>query len=528
MSTASSTPMTARTRWVQRAQFLTSGAVLAMGWQSALLWPATLLGLAFLCRLLVSLEPRQPLRSAAALGWWAGLGQGVVALSWVYVIGWYVVPPLLALMACWTALLALVVHATHRWTRSPWLLAGVTACAWSLVEYGAARIPFGGFGWLRLGYAMVDSPLSGLLPLAGVAGLGWATALLGSLLGLVASRHPRALPILSWLALTASLLLASGAGGRVAPGEVVATAPVHVGMVQGNLDGSGGPEAMGYARSVTDNHVSQTVALMARSRAGIDPVPDFVLWPENSTDVDPTRDAQTRELITRASSVAGRPILVGAVMAGPGEDERQTSALWWTPEGRMEARYDKRNLVPFGEWIPLRRQLLPVLPVLEQVGAQSVPGTTPGVMAVELPDGRPLVLGDVVCFELAWDRTVHDTVRHGAQVLVSQSNLGTYTGTAQPRQQYTITRARAMEMRREVVVATTNSYSGLVLPDGSVEGLTVPRTAAAQTFTVPMRQGLTPAMRLAGPLEAVAAALAAASALAGLGWSPRRRGRATG
>lgn len=528
MSTASRTLPPARATWTDRARFLATGALIALGWQSSMLWPATLVGLALLCRMLVRLDPRMPLHSAAALGWWAGLGQGIVALGWVHVIGWYVVPPLLALMACWTALLALVVHASHRWTRSPWLLAGLTACAWSLAEYGAARIPFGGFGWLRLGYTMVDSPLSGLLPLVGVAGLGWATALLGSLAGVAASRRPRPAPLLSWLAIAVSLLLASLAGGHVSPGRTVDSTPVRVGMVQGNLDGSGGPEAMGYARSITDNHVSQTVALMARSRSGLDPMPDFVLWPENSTDVDPTLDAQTHELITRASTVAGRPILVGAVMAGPGQDERQTSALWWTPEGRVAARYDKRNLVPFGEWIPLRRQLLPVLPVLRQVGAQSVPGTTPGVMSVELPDGRPLALGDVVCFELAWDRTVHDTVRHGAQVLVSQSNLGTYTGTAQPRQQYTITRARAMEMRRELVVATTNSYSGLVLPDGTVEGLTVPRTAAARTFAVPMREGLTPAMHLAAPMEALAAALAAASALAGMGWSLRRRGHTTG
>ena len=166
------------------------------------------------------------------------------------------------------------------------------------------------------------------------------------------------------------------------------------------------------------------------------------------------------------------PILVGAVMQGPGPGERQTSALWWDPERGVLARYDKRNLVPFGEWIPLRDWLLPRLPVLRQVGAQSVPGTRPGVLQVGA-GGRPVVVGVVLCFELAYDQTVQDTLTGGAQVSVVQSNNATYGGTGQVQQQFAITRARAMESRREIAVATTNSISGLVDRDGTPSILTL-------------------------------------------------------
>ena len=62
---------------------------------------------------------------------------------------------------------------------------------------------------------------------------------------------------------------------------------MNVGIVQGNVPGRG-IEALGRMRSVTNNHLSETVNLMTRVRLGQAAVPDFILWPENSTDIDPT------------------------------------------------------------------------------------------------------------------------------------------------------------------------------------------------------------------------------------------------
>jgi apolipoprotein N-acyltransferase len=411
------------------------------------------------------------------------------------------------------------------------------AAAWVLVEYAYARIPFGGFGWIRLAYAAVDTPPSGFLPVIGVAGLSFVVALVGQIIAWCASAlwsmrtEPSGLPrrargfLLAAIALVA--LVAIPAGLRLYQVEPQQTAAGHVevGIVQGNIPGRG-IEAMGRARSVTNNHLSETVNLITKVRLGQQRQPDFLLWPENSTDIDPTVDPITRLTVEAAAQVAGLPILVGAVMQGPGEDERQTTALWWVPGRGPQARYDKQNLVPFGEWIPFRDQLKPLFPVLERVGAQSVPGTEPGVLTVDLGD-RIVRLGDVICFELAYDQTVYGAVRGGAQVLLVQSNNATYGGTGQIEQQFAITRARAMEARREIAVATTNSVSGFIDRDGRVMYRTSEFTADSLVVSMPLRSAITPALIVAPWLERGLAVLAlVAAAMAAV--AARRSNRPTG
>jgi apolipoprotein N-acyltransferase len=146
------------------------------------------------------------------------------------------------------------------------------------------------------------------------------------------------------------------------------------------------------------------------------------------------------------------------------------------------------------------------------VGAQSVPGTQPGVLDVNVA-GRPLKVGDVICFELAYDQTIYQTLTGGAQVLMVQSNNATYGGTGQIEQQFAITRARAMESRREIAVATTNSVSGFIDRDGRVVQRTSEFTAADLVAAMPLRTALTPAVVLAPWLQRGLALLALLSCL---------------
>ncbi len=318
--------------------------------------------------------------------------------------------------------------------------------------------------------------------------------------------------IVSAAVLAAMALLA--VGGTLVP-VGTQTGTVNVGWVQGGAPG-GGVYGIGEARTTTRNHLAEAVKLREKIDAGEVPRPDFVVLPENTTDMDPYTDAQTGALVQAMSEALDVPMLFGVILDGPGPDERQTASLWWEPGEGETARYIKRGIVPFGEWVPLRSLLLPLIPELAFVGPQSIPGTEPGALPVTLQDGRALTLGVMVCYDLVYDDFVYDTVRYGGQVEVVQSSNAMYQGTGQIEQQFAITRARAMELRREVLVVTTSGVSGLIEADGSVAFTAPDHVGASGVVTLPERSGLTPATWLASPLELALTILAGFGLVASL------------
>lgn len=493
---------------------IVAGVVTALGFAPFGWWPLLFPGVAGLS--LVVLGAAR-LRQALLLGWCYGLGYMGLGLNWMSAIFIEAMVGLVLVVSVIYVLLAGLIFAL----RLPLWPIG-TAAAWVAVEALISRWPFDGFGWMRLGYAMTDSPLSGLYPLIGVVGMTFVVALIGqSLLWLTdGSARRRLLPALAGLLVIA---LGAGGGALVPPGTPTGET-TSVGWVQGGAPG-GGVYGIGPPRTTTTNHLAETRALFERVAAGSEPAPDFVIWPENGTDLDPHYDAQTATMIGEALRAAQVPILVGTILSGPGKDERQTASLWLDPsQGELE-RYIKRGIVPFGEFVPFRDILLPLIPQLRYVGAQSIPGTEPGVIPARTAT-KEFPLGVLICYDVSFDHIVYDTVRYGGQVLVVQSSNAMYQGTGQIDQQFAITRARAAELRREVLVVTTSGVSGLIRADGSVDFSVSDHGAASGVVELPLRDGVTPAVAAAPILElaGVLAALALAGWGAFTGWRRFRAG----
>lgn len=423
------------------------------------------------------------LHGGLATGIGFGLAFMLTLLPWLQVIGADAWIGLSAIQALFYGVLGAATTAVQR---LPWWPVW-TAAAWVGIELARETVPFDGFPWGRLAFATVDTPAGDLAAYVGAAGVTFVVALLGATLAwavLVVARSP----LRAGLGLAFAVLLAC-LGSLFPLGSPVPTAdlPVaQVAAVQGNVPGAG-MNAFAERRAVLDNHVQATLDLAAAVRRGERPQPDLVIWPENSTDIDPFADPTVMRDISAAVSAVGAPTLVGALSRGPDGGAPRNVGIVWDPEAGPGETYAKRHLVPFGEFIPLRGALRPYFSRLEQVGEDKVAGEEPGVLRM-----GPALVGDVICFEVAYDELLYDVVDGGAGLVVVQTNNATYIDTGQIEQQFAITRLRAIETGRYVVVAATNGVSGIITPTGEVLERTAARTQQVLSQAVPLRSAVTP------------------------------------
>jgi apolipoprotein N-acyltransferase len=458
------------------------------------------------------------LRRGFVLGTVFGVSFMLVLLPWLQVIGvdaWIALSVLEGLFYG-LAGLGTVAVARLRW----WPLWAATL--WVAVELLRGVVPFGGFPWGRLAFATIDTPVASLFAYTGSAGATLAVALVGTVLAwavLSVRRTPARATAAVVLACLAASVGSAFPLNAASPAEDQRT--VSVAAVQGNVPGEG-MDAFAERRAVLNNHVAATEDLARRIETGEAPQPDLVIWPENSTDINPFDDPTVFADIQGAVDAVGVPTLVGAMVDGPEPGEVFNQGIVWSPSTGPGERYSKRHPVPFGEYIPFRDQLAKLFTRLDQIPRDMRPGTEPGLLEM-----NGITIGDVICFEVAYDGLLRDVVDGGAAVVVVQTNNATYMGTGQVQQQFAISRLRAIETNRSVVVAATNGVSGIVDARGDVVERAPTRTQDVLLQSVPMPGGITAGVRLGLWVELLLSVVAAASVITGVALSYGRRRRAT-
>jgi apolipoprotein N-acyltransferase len=507
-----------------------AGAGLNLAFPPYGVWPLSVLAVATLSLLMRGRTVRQ----GAWLGFAFGLPFFIWLLSWLDVVGWDAVIGLSAIEAAYLAVMCGLLVVSRRLPGWPlW-----AACLWVTEELVRDRLPFGGFPWGRLAFANTGSPYTPLAALGGAPLVTFAVALSGTLLaaavtsalkpdgpggllgGLKALRTaPRTaaalLPAAGALVLSAAVLCA----GLLVPVPTGAKDHVKIAVVQGNVQ-QPGLHFLGREMMILDNHVNATLKLAADIKAGRAPKPDLVLWPENSSDVDPFTTPAAYDKITEAVRAVGVPILVGALVDGPDKDHVQNEGIVWSPTTGPGAHYTKQHPVPFGEYVPYRKELTKVIHRLDEIPRDFYQGKGNGVLQI-----GPAKLGDVICFEVAYDGIVRDTVNAGARAIVVQTNNATYGRTGQPEQQLAMSKLRAIEHGRAVVTAATSGISAIVAPDGKIEQRSKEFTQQVLSADIPLRDQITVADRVGAAPEwvlAMAGLLSCAVALA-LGRRDRTR-----
>jgi len=258
---------------------------------------------------------------------------------------------------------------------------------------------------------------------------------------------------------TAGLVLAGG----LLPADPTGGAPTaQVAAIQGNVPRARNLPQQLSASQVTQNHVAATLKLAAQVKAGQRPAPDLVIWPENATDLDPFQNPGVYAELSAAVAAIGKPILVGEVL----NDPRRNVGQLWVPGRGPTTAYVKRQLVPFGEYIPFRGIIssFSSLPSLQPTDFTA--GREPVVFAV-----GGIKLGDVICYEVAFDHLVRSEVTAGANLLTVQSNDADFEIDGQlgeTRQQTAMARIRAVESDRALVYVSTTGESTIIAPDGSL------------------------------------------------------------
>jgi apolipoprotein N-acyltransferase len=481
-------------------------------------WPAALGSVAMLS---VAVHGRRS-RTGAWLGLCYGLAFFVPLLHWT---GVYVGPaPWLILAtaeAGYVAGLGAVLAVVQRVPAWPvWV-----GASWVLEELTRDRWPFGGFPWGRWAFSQSASPLRWFAALGGAPLVTFVTATAGGALAaaVLAAARRRWLPAVLGVSLTVAVpLLGLVASIPLAPAPDDSGPTATVALIQGNVPNAG-LSFDARRRQVLDNHVNQTLALADRIKAGTAPRPDLVVWPENSSDVDPLDNADAYAEINQAADAVGVPILVGAILDGPGANHDRNVGILWFPGSGPGATYTKRHPVPWGEYIPLRGLAGLISGKVNLVSRDMVAGHGNGLMT-----GGPMPIGDVICFEVAYDGLVRSSAAAGAAVLVVQTNDATFGYTPETYQQLAMSQLRAVEHARPVLQVSTSGVSAVIGPDGRI------RARSGALFTadtimerVPLRPTATLATRLGATPEWVLAAVTAAAAAWSVVRHRRGRGSAT-
>ncbi|MGF7120620.1 apolipoprotein N-acyltransferase [Rhodococcus sp. AG1013] len=486
-----------------------SGLLLFASFPPRPLWFLAPVGVALLVAVLTGYgRGGRTLRAGFGYGYLAGLGFLVPLLPW---IGEYVGPlPWLALSAAESVFIGLFGLGTvlvHRLRAPVWVVALAVAAVWSLTEWLRSSVPFGGFPWGKLAFGQPDGWLLPLAALGGAPLLSFGVALTGTGLAavaLVAARNRSLRAFAGPLVVAVSASAVALAAVPYVHADSDGDRTITVAAIQGSVPRLG-LEFNAQRRAVLDNHVRRTFQLADDVAAGRAPQPDLVIWPENASDIDPLRNADAAEEITAASEAVGAPILVGAVLVNADGTTTNSVIVWDGAQGPGE-RHDKRIIQPFGEYLPYRDFFRLFSSYADQAG-NFVPGHGNGVVTA---DG--IEVGVATCYEVAFDRALTESVRNGAELIAVPTNNATFGDTEMTYQQLAMSRVRAVEHRRDVVVSATSGVSAIIGADGSVGQESALFVPAALVSEVSLRTGTTLATRL-GPIPEVLLCLGAAAAL---------------
>lgn len=466
-------------RWGARAAALGAGLALGASFVDFRLWLVPWVAVAPLIALAETHEPRQAFR----LGWLGGLAGIGCAFSWlVYafqVFGGFPFAIALALFILpvgWMGLQIATFTGLLAWL-GPLPFGLAAPVTFTLVELVFPTL----FPW-RI--AHTQSHVVTLLQTGDLAGpylLGFAIVWVNAGLVCAVLRRER-LPLVMSAALVLVLLLYGAERLATIDALRAAARPLRVGVVQGNIGVERKGDRTLFRRNLEDyRRLSHAIA------EGI----DLLVWPETVAQRPIPKDARTPPGDSHPFPDAPRPLVFGGLTIESGAEERRlyNSAFLVEPNGAIVGRYDKRVLVPFGEYLPFATRF-PWLRRLSPATGHFTPGAGPALLVA----GDDVRIGALICYEDVIPGPAREAVQHGATLLLNLTNDAWYGVSAEPYQHQALALWRAVETRRDFIRSTNTGLTTAISATGRLLGelpifiaATLPveaRLLALQTFYV--------------------------------------------
>ncbi len=319
------------------------------------------------------------------------------------------------------------------------------------------RWVLGGFPWVQLGSSQAGVvPIVQTASLAGVYGLSALVAAASAALALAVVGRGR----VRWAvpAGTALLIASLAAWGtwRVRDGSLLTQGwHVRVALAQGNI-----PQDEKWDK---DRAARILGIYLDQTRTGAAQGASIVIWPESSTPFLYEQDLAGQAAIRQVATDLGISLLFGSDQYEAGKPPRfYNSAFLVAPDGRTAGVYRKMHLVPFGEFVPLKRLLFFVAPIVE-----SVSDFSPGDEAVVMGLGANR-LSTAICYEVVYPDLIAAFVGRGSQLLTTITNDAWYGQSSAPYQHFWMATIRAVEQGRFLVRSANTGISGIVDPYGRV------------------------------------------------------------
>jgi apolipoprotein N-acyltransferase len=358
---------------------------------------------------------------------------------------------------------------------------------WVALEFGRTHLPIIGFPWNLLGYAASGNlALIQLTSVTGIYGLSWLVAAFNALF-VWAFVSPAKRSRIAIVVAAAALILIAAAGPRFVPS---ASADHVAHLVQTNF-----PQSESYPPDWMDLHASDMQQLEEMSIVAARESPGIIVWPE----VPAPFSLQDQKFAAVANTIAhlsvedfGEYFLVGVDDWKLGPDRQwlaSNSAVLLDPAGQREFTYDKIHLVPFGEYVPLRKWLRFAQSLVAGIGDFN-PGHEYSVG--RLPGGRFSVY---ICYEAIFPDLVRRFTANGAGLLVNISNDGWFGHEAAPAQHLMMARVRAVENRRWLLRCTNTGFTVDVDPYGRTVASLAPYIRGQLDAPYGFRTDLTPYVR---------------------------------